>query len=374
MTIHLADPGAGYLAHRAEFDDAIRRVLESGWYILGPEVEDFERELASSVGREGAVGVGSGTEALHLALVACGVGRGHQVATVSHTATATVAAIELAGATPLFVDVDAKGFTMDTESLKSALDADHSGTIRAIIPVHLYGHPADMPTIMELARLRRILVIEDCAQAHGASIGAARCGSWGDLAAFSFYPTKNLGAFGDGGALVGASDLIGHARRLREYGWGERFVSEETGMNTRLDAMQAAILRVKMRHLDSENRRRQEVAAKYRRQLDQVPLVHPSTRPGSEHVFHQYVVRTTGRDALRRFLGERGVQTGIHYPVPVHLQRAYVGRPVGPGGLLVTERLRSEILSLPVHPYLKEEEIERVCELIEQWSRGHDVG
>lgn len=372
MTVLLADPGAGYAAHRQEIDEALRRVLDSGWYILGPEVVAFEAELAAYVGREAAVGVGSGTEALDLALRACGIGAGQLVATVSHTATATVAAIELAGATPLFVDVDPVTYTMDPDRLEAALAADVASAVRAVVPVHLYGQPADMPAILEVARRRHLVVIEDCAQAHGATIGSSRCGSWGNLAAFSFYPTKNLGALGDGGALLGDRDLVERARRLREYGWRQRFVSEEPGLNSRLDAVQAAILRVKLAHLDRENLRRQELAAAYARRLHDLPLRHPWVRPGTGHVFHLYVVRTPSRDPLRRHLHDLGVQTGVHYPVPVHLQPAYAGRPQGPGGLPVTERLRGEILSLPMHPYLTDGEVEEVCAALEGWSGWPD--
>jgi dTDP-4-amino-4,6-dideoxygalactose transaminase len=369
VTILLADPRAAYLGHRHEIDEALRRVLEGGRYILGPEVEAFEAEFAAYVGRDEGVGVGSGTEALHLGLLACGVGSGDFVATVSHTATATAAAIGLAGATPLFVDVDPATFTMDPAALEAAVTGDAGRRIRAVVPVHLYGHPAAMGPIMEIARRYGLRVVEDCAQAHGAQLGGVRCGGWGDLAAFSFYPTKNLGALGDGGALVGDRGPASQARRLREYGWRERFVSDVPGMNTRLDELQAAVLRVKLAYLDAENAHRRELAALYRRGLPSSVTL-PATAPGAEHVFHQFVVRSGARDALRRRLAEEGVQTGIHYPLPVHRQPAYAGSPTGPGGLGQTDRLCGEILSLPMHPYLPGSDVEEICRLVTTWSGG----
>jgi dTDP-4-amino-4,6-dideoxygalactose transaminase len=247
VTLPPADPGAGYAAHRTEIDEAIRKVLEGGRYILGEEVEAFEREFAAFVSAGHAIGAGSGTEALHLALRACGVERGDTVATVSHTAVATVAAIELAGAKPLLVDVDASTFTMDPDHLQQALErlSSRGQRAKALIPVHLYGLPCDMPRIMEIARIHGARVVEDCAQSHGAAIGARMTGTWGDAAAFSFYPTKNLGAFGDGGAVVTSDPQVAsRAQLLRQYGWRRRYVSEVAGWNSRLDEMQASILRV----------------------------------------------------------------------------------------------------------------------------------
>lgn len=261
-----ADPGANYRAHRAEIDVAIHRVLDSGWFILGREVASFEQEFALYLDARFAVGVASGTDALHLALRACGIGPGDVVLTVSHTAVATVAAIELAGAVPLLVDIDPLTFNIDAERVEDTLKSidrgdgpSPRGRVRAIIPVHLYGQPADMAAIIRVAARYGLKVIEDCAQAHGASIDGRKVGSWGNAAAFSFYPTKNLGALGDGGAIVtNDSEIADRVRLLREYGWRDRYVSSEVGMNSRLDEIQAAVLRVKLLNLDQENDRRRD--------------------------------------------------------------------------------------------------------------------
>jgi dTDP-4-amino-4,6-dideoxygalactose transaminase len=349
------DPKAAYLAQRPAIDAAIARVLERGRYILGDEVASFEREFAAYVGARHGVGAASGTDALVLALKAIEVGPADYVATVSHTAVATVAAIELAGARPLLVDIDPASGTMDPAALARAL-ASPPGRVAAILPVHLYGQPADLDAILPLARRHGARLIEDCAQSHGARIGAARTGAIGDLAAFSFYPTKNLGALGDGG-LVATSDeaLAGRLRALREYGWRARYVSDLAGMNSRLDELQAAVLRVKLAALDADNRRRAALAAAYDRGLAGLALELPRRRAGADHVFHQYVVRSPRRDALRQALAARGIGTNIHYPVPVHLQPAYRGRvAIGPSGLGESERAAREVLSLPLYPQLAE--------------------
>lgn len=346
-----SDPHANYCAHRAEIDAAIAAVLERGSYILGPEVAAFEREFAAYLGASHAIGVASGTDALHVALRACGLGPGDGVVTVSHTAVATVAAIELAGATPILVDIDPATFTIDCNALEDALRRDWGAPVKAIVPVHLYGHPADMPALMEIADRTGLRVIEDCAQSHGASIGGRKTGTWGRIAAFSFYPTKNLGALGDGGAIVtNDSALADRARSLREYGWHERYVSSETGMNSRLDELQAAILRVKLRYLETENERRRERAATFSQVLADAALTLPCSH-GTVHAWHQYVIRAAHRDRLRSYLKEHGVGTLIHYPVPVHLQPAYRDR-VKHSLLDRTEQVVREILSLPMYPEL----------------------
>ena len=365
------DPRAGFTAHRQEILDAIARVLDGGRYILGTETAAFEAEFAAYCGAENCVGVASGTDALQVGLRALGVGSGDAVLTVSHTAVATVAAIEMAGALPVLVDVDADTFTMSPASLAAAVEA-YAGTyrLRAIIPVHLYGHPADMPSILEIARAHDLMVLEDCAQAHGAEVQGKRVGGFGDAAAFSFYPTKNLGALGDGGALITAeADTAERARSLREYGWRDRYVSAEAGVNSRLDELQAAVLRIKLGYLDAENERRREIARAYGHSLAETDLVLPTEREGARHVYHLYVIRTSLREQLQAHLAERGIMTLIHYPVPVHQQPAYEGRvPVAPDGLPVTEQLRHEILSLPMHPYLSDEQVEAVCEALKSFG------
>jgi dTDP-4-amino-4,6-dideoxygalactose transaminase len=288
---------------------------------------------------------------------------------------ATVAAIELAGATPVLVDIDPVTFTMDPNHLETAIKAyksrgpEANGHLKAVIPVHLYGHPADMPAVMDIAGRYDLYVVEDCAQAHGATIQERRVGGWGHIAAFSFYPTKNLGALGDGGAVVtNDSQLAEQVRLLREYGWQERYVSALSGMNSRLDEIQAAILRVKLAYLDQENSQRRELARLYDDLLAATPLTLPQCRDDVEHVYHQYVVRSQRRDQLRSFLKDNSVGTLIHYPTPVHVQPAYQKRAIiAPGGLPYTEQICRKIVSLPMYPQLAVNQIRQVSELVIQW-------
>lgn len=361
-----ANPKAQYSTYKAEIDEAIQRVLDRGWYILGEEVQGFEREFASYIGVNHAVGLGSGTEALHVALAACQVGAGDEVITVSHTAVATVAAIELAGATPVLVDIEPDFFTLDPRQLRAAI----SPRTRAVIPVHLYGQPASLDLIMEIAREHGLRVIEDCAQAHGATYRGKRVGSYGDMACFSFYPTKNLGALGDGG-LVCTNDkkLTERARLLREYGWAERYVSHTTGWNSRLDEIQAATLRVKLRYLDQDNQKRARIADRYGEGLNECELVLPPVRDSATHVFHLYVVRSSKRDQLQAFLKDRGIGTLVHYPVPVHLQPAYHERTPRRNGLSQTERAAQEVLSLPIYPELNDADVQQVIESIRDFEK-----
>jgi len=366
------DPKAGYLAHQADIDSAIQRVLNSGWYILGREVESFEQEFAAYIGVHHAVGVASGTDALELSLRACGVGPGDLVFTVSHTAVATVAAIDLAGATPVLVDIDPVTYTMDPNCLEDALAHPPDGTPKAVIPVHLYGHPADMPSILKLAKRHGLYMIEDCAQSHGATLDGRMTGAWGDIAAFSFYPTKNLGALGDGGMVVTDNPALAErVRLLQQYGWRERYISDIPGGNSRLDELQAAILRVKLRGLDKGNMRRQSLAQTYNALLADVGLTLPEVRSGVTHVYHQYVVRLPQRDALRTYLRQAGIGTLIHYPAPVHLQPAYQGRLPIVAPLPWTEQVAKQVLSLPIFPQLSDDQARRVGECI---VRFHNDG
>jgi dTDP-4-amino-4,6-dideoxygalactose transaminase len=366
-----AHPQASYLAHQEEIDRAIQRVLQSGWYVLGQEVIAFEQEFARYIGVRDAIGVGSGTDALVLALRACGVGPGDAVLTVSHTAVATVAAIELAGARPILAEIEPETFTLDPDSLEEAIKTCGQDQIKAIIVVHLYGHPADMPAILTIAGRYGLKVIEDCAQAHGAALQHLRAGALGShVAAFSFYPTKNLGALGDGGAVVADDpEVAAQVRLLRQYGWRQRYVSELPGMNSRLDELQAAILRVKLRYLDQENCRRQEIAGSYNTWLAETPLLLPQVRPGVTHVYHQYVVRSRQRDQLRSFLEAHGIGTMIHYPVPVHLQPAYRRRVTLANRLARTEAICREILSLPMYPQMTDADVKRVGGVIIDFYR-----
>lgn len=356
-----ADPRAGFLALRSRIDWAIARVIEGGTYILGREVAGFEQEFSAFVGARHGIGVASGTDALTVTLKALGVGPEDYVVTVSHTAGATVAAIELAGARPLLVDIDPTTFTLDAGALADVL-ARPPGPIAAIIPVHLYGQPADLGAIEPLAAAAGVPLIEDAAQCHGALWGTRMTGSIGRAGAFSFYPTKNLGALGDGGIVVtNDDDLANRIHLIRQYGWRERHVSDVRGMNSRLDEVQAAILRVRLTMLDAENQSRREIAAAYDSGLAGLPLQRPVRQPGATHVFHQYVVRTPKRDLLRHALGARGIGTAIHYPVPVHLQPAYRGRVAhAPSGFAETERAAGEVLSLPIFPQLTEAQVARV--------------
>jgi dTDP-4-amino-4,6-dideoxygalactose transaminase len=358
-----ANPGAGYRALQPEIDAAVARVLSSGWYILGAEGKAFEAEFASWLGAGSVVGCGNGTDAIALALRGLDIGPGCTVATVSHTAVATVAAIEMAGAVPLLIDIDPVHYTMDPDALARALDSPPPGLppVKAVVVVHLYGQPADMDRIVPLCRRHGVTLIEDCAQAHGARLHGQRVGTFGDAATFSFYPTKNLGALGDGGAVAVADpERATRIAALRQYGWHNHYTSDLVGVNSRLDEIQAAILRAKLPHLDAQNARRAAIAERYTGALR--GLTPPVRREGADHVFHLYVTRTANRAAVQAALREKGVGSGIHYPMPVHLQPAYVGRvALGPGGCPATELACREVLSLPLYPELTEAQVEEVC-------------
>lgn len=359
--IPIIDLKKQYESIRAGVDDAIARVLAKGSYILGGEVGAFEAEFTEYCGVDHAVGVASGTDALQLALLACGVGEKDEVITTAHTAVATVSAIEATGARPVFVDIDLVRFGLDPKLVAQKL----TSRTRVILPVHLYGCPVDMDPILELARENNLLVVEDCAQAHGAMYAGRKVGSLGDIAAFSFYPTKNLGAFGDGGAVVtNHSGLAEKVRLLRQYGWKERYVSLIKGMNSRLDELQAAILRVKLKHLDVWNARRRELASLYIDLLSGTDLVLPAQLPGSEHVFHQFVIRHPRRDDLHAYLKQAGIHTLVHYPVPVHFQPAYADLGYAEGSLPNTELAAREVLSLPLYPELTEDDVRRVSQRV----------
>ncbi|HZL45053.1 MAG TPA: DegT/DnrJ/EryC1/StrS family aminotransferase [Opitutaceae bacterium] len=362
-----ADPKASYLSAASEIDAAIRRVLLSGTYILGPELTAFESEFSAYLGTAGAVGVANGTDALELALRACGISPGDKVATVGNTATATVAAIVATGAEPVFVEIEAATMLMDSNALAARLKAADAAAIKAVVPVHLYGQTADMPAIMELARQHGLKVVEDCAQAHGSLLGGRKAGTWGDLAAFSFYPTKNLGALGDAGAVTGFDlALLAKVRLLRQYGWRSRYVSDIHGRNSRLDELQAAILRVRLRRLDAENTQRTKLAAIYLDKLTRAPLLLPVVAPGRTHTWHQFVVRTPHRDALKLHLEQAGVFCSALYPLPVYRQPAYMSAITLP----VTEKACAEVLSLPLHLGMDRGDVERVAESATRFGDG----
>jgi dTDP-4-amino-4,6-dideoxygalactose transaminase len=366
-----ANPGASYAAQRAEIDAAVARVLAGGRYVLGEEVAAFEAEFAAYLGVKEAVGVASGTDAIELALRVAGIGPGRSVIAPSHTAVATIAAIERAGARPVLIDVDPLTYTIAATDVEAVLSSSREfGGCRpaALISVHLYGNPADMPALLDVAARHGLRVIEDCAQSIGAKIGARRTGTFGDLAAFSFYPTKNLGAFGDGGLVAtNDSELAARLRALREYGWQQRSVSSFAGVNSRLDEIQAAVLRVKLKRLDADNARRSEIAHRYAAGLNRPGIMIPACSDEVTHVFHQYVIRTAGRDELRRFLDERRIGSAIHYRLPVHRQPAYRDRGLNAGTLARTEKLCDEILSLPMFPQLSDADMDRVIASISEW-------
>ena len=365
LTIPQNNPKAGYLAHQAEIDAAIREVLESGWYILGKQVAAFEEEFASFVGVQHAVGVANGTDALNLALRGLGIGAGDGVITVSHTAVATVAAIELAGATPILVDIDPHTFLMDLNQVEAVLRTFQPRP-KAILPVHLYGQMVDMPALLALAQRFDAKVVEDCSQAQGATWQGKQAGSFGDVAAFSLYPTKNLGALGDGGIIATNDTAIAtKIRQLREYGWEKR-VSLMPGLNSRLDEMQAAILRAKLRHLAAENSQRQAIARQYNQGLADSGLCTPAVADLASHVYHQYVIRTPQRDTVQQRLREQGIGTLIHYVQPVHLQPAYLQRLPMPLPLAQTEQAVAEILSLPMFPQLTDAQVATVIDLLHE--------
>lgn len=375
LAIPQTDPRASYLALRAEVNAALIRVAESGWYVLGPEVEAFEQEFAAYMGLAHAVGVASGTDALELALRGCGVGPGQAVFTVSHTAVATVVAIERCGAEAVLVDIDPETYTLDPEALERSLRHWQGSTCpAAILPVHLYGQPAAMPAILKIAQRYGLRVIEDCAQAHGARLDGRMAGTWGDAAAFSFYPTKNLGAFGDAGAVVTADATIAERiRELRQYGWRERYISAISGINSRLDAMQAAVLRVKLRALDTGNARRRAIAGLYCEGLGglKADLRLPACRKGAEHVYHQFVIRSAARDRLQAELRNAGIGTLIHYPEPVHRQPAYANRlTLTYSDLVHSEQAAAHILSLPMYPEMENTQAVQVVEALRNILKG----
>lgn len=353
-----ADPKASYLAAQAEIDAAIRRVMLSGHYILGAELEALEKEFSAWLGTAGTVGVGNGTDAIELALLAAGIGPGDKVVTVANTVTATVSAIVATGAKPVFVDIDPGTMLLDVAALETMLSTLRDPKIKAVVPVHLYGLAVDMPRLMAVAAAHNLFVLEDCAQSHGSLVGGRKAGTWGPLAAFSFYPTKNLGAFGDAGAVTGQeAALLEKVRLLRQYGWRKRYVSDQQGRNSRLDELQAAILRVRLTRLDAENQRREEIARQYQAALKDSALVLPAVPKGQTHTWHQFVVRTPKRDELQAHLAKGNIVCGVLYPVPIHRQPAYHDVTLS---LPHTEQACAEVLSLPLHPGLSDEQIARV--------------
>jgi aminotransferase EvaB len=367
MKILPADPKATYLAAQAEIDAAVKRVLHSGHYILGHEGAAFEKEFSAWLGAAGTVGVANGTDAIELALRALGIGPGDKVVTVANTVTATKSAIAATGARAVFVDIEPATMLLDLGALEAMLTTLRDPKIKAVVPVHLYGQAVDMPRLMALAARFNLAVVEDCAQAHGATVGGRKAGTFAPLAAFSFYPTKNLGALGDGGAVTGSDpQLLDQVRSLRQYGWRKRYVSEISGRNSRLDELQAAILRARLPRLEAENARRVVIATAYLQGLKDLPLTLPVTAPDRGHCWHQFVVRTPRREELRVHLEKKDIICGVLYPVPIHRQPAYHDATLS---LPHTEQACAEVLSLPLHPGLTDEQVARVVREVTDFLR-----
>ena len=352
---------------RAELNDAIARVLDSGAYILGPEVRRFEANFARYCQAQYCIGVANGTDAIQIALVALGVGVGDEVITVANTGVPGTAAIVALGAIPIFVDVDPASRNMDPALIAAAI----TPRTKAIMPVHLYGLMVDMPAILAVAQAHNIPVVEDCAQAHGASIDGRVAGSWGDVAAFSFYPSKNLGAIGDGGAITtNREDIALKVQRLRQYGWERKYYStEQNGLNSRLDELQAVILDVKLTHLDEGTNRRNQIALEYNRQFADLPIRLPLIPDTNRVVHHLYVIQSPHRDALIAQLKAAGIGCDIHYPLPTHKQPIYT-QYAPQWALPVTEQMADEVLSLPNFPELTDAEVAQVVQVVRQAVRA----
>jgi dTDP-4-amino-4,6-dideoxygalactose transaminase len=363
VVIPFLDLKAQYRSIKAEIDAAVLSVLESGHFILGTEVTAFEEEFASHTGARYGVGLNSGTSALHLALLAAGVGPGDEVVTVPFTFVATVAAICYTGARPVFVDIDPRSYTMDPNCLEAAI----THRTKVILPVHLYGQPADMDPILEMARHRQITVIEDAAQAHGARYKGRSVGSIGDIGCFSFYPGKNLGACGEAGiAVTNNPEYARSVRMLRDWGQERKYHHVMRAYNYRMEALQGAVLRVKLRHLEAWTEARRAHAALYRRLLSGVGVELPCEMPYARHVYHVFVVRSRERDSLMQALQAGDIQTGVHYPLPVHQLKPYANAGSAAGDLQNSERAAAEVLSLPMFAELSDAQIETVCNTVHQ--------
>lgn len=365
MIIPFVDLKAQYAAIAVEVNEALHNVILNADFILGKDVELFEAEFARFCEADHAIGVDSGTSALELALRAYGIGAGDEVITVSHTFIAPVAAISYTGARPVLIDVDRDTYNIDPSQIEKAI----TPRTRAIIPVHLYGQAADLDAVIEIARKHSLIVIEDACQAHGARYRDKPVGALGDAACFSFYPGKNLGAYGDAGMVVTNNrDTAEQIKLLRNYGQPEKYQHTIMGYNRRLDSIQAAVLRVKLRHLDEWNAARQRAAARYNELLNDVHSIRtPYVAEESSHVYHLYVIQHPHRDRLLSFLREQGVYGGLHYPTPAHLQPCYENLGMSPGSLPVTEELASRVISLPMYAEITDEQIEYVCKCIKEF-------
>ncbi len=360
-SVPLVDLKAQYAGIKPEMDVAIQRVLSHCGFIMGPEVKAFEEAFAVYCGTEQAVGVASGTAALHLSLLACSLGPGDEVITTPFTFFASGEAISQTGARPVFVDIDPLTYNIDPAQIEAAI----TPRTKAIMPVHLYGQPAEMDPILDVAHRHDLLVIEDAAQAHGAEYRGRRAGSGGDLACFSFYPSKNLGCYGDGGMIVGSDpELLARVRKLRDHGRISKYEHDELGWGYRLDALQAAILGVKLRHLDDWNEARRAHAVRYNELFADAEVIRPTVLDHVKHTYHCYVIRTPRRDELVEHLKAEGIGVVIHYPLPLHLQPAYKDLGHQLGDFPVSEACAEEIVSLPMYPDLTDEQQQRVADVV----------
>jgi dTDP-4-amino-4,6-dideoxygalactose transaminase len=371
MNVPLADLKAQYQTIKPEIDAAIQNVIENTQFILGKAVADFEQAFAQAHQTKHCIAVGSGTDALHAALWALGIGKGDAVVTTPFTFIATVEAISLTGAQPLFVDIEPKTYTMDPNKLEELMKTPQGKSVRAILPIHLYGQPAAMDEIQMIASKYNLYIIEDAAQSHLAKFGGKFVGNFGAAACFSFYPGKNLGAYGEAGGIITNDDALAKKmRQLRDHGQSEKYKHEFWGHNYRMDGIQGAVLGVKLKYLNQWTSKRREIAAKYKQQFDGIPnLVVPFESPKAFHVYHQFVLRTNKRSAFQQYLTEKGIANALHYPIPIHFQEAYLHLGYKPGDFPVSEACAEECISIPAHPEMTEDQIEYVIENVRNFIR-----
>ena len=372
MKVPFGDFKTHYKKYKIEIDQAVSRVLESGHFILGSELESFEKDFAAMHGEGYVIGCASGTEAVYLALAACDITAEDEVIVVAHTAVPTISAISMTGARPVFVDIDPATYVMDASKIESLI----TKKTKAIIPVHLYGQMVDMQAVLKIAARYKIPVIEDVAQATGASYKGAMSGTLGSYGTFSFYPSKNIGAFGDGGAVFTKNaEQYEKLLMLRNYGQSKRYHHDIIGINSRLDEMQAAIIACRLPYLKEWNKERQEIAARYTSAFSSLSefIKIPYVNPDNKHVFHLYVIQIEEREALQNYLFEKGVQTLIHYPIPAHRQKSYAFLGYKTGSLPITEHITKRILSLPMYPELTDEQIELVINSVHQFFNERKI-
>ena len=365
--IPFGNPFASYSAHKLEIDQAIQRVMESGRYVLGQEVETFEHEFASFHEVDlYAVGVANGTDAIALSLKSLGLGQGDEIVTPSHTAVATIAGIEQAGCSPVFADINPRTRCIDPRSIEQKIGPNS----RAIMPVHIYGQPCDMNAVKVIAQRKGLEVIEDCSQAHGAEINEKKVGTFGTLATYSCYPTKNLGGTGDGGVILcNGQKIAEQIKSLRQYGWNNQRESIITGFNSRLDEMQAAILRVKLKHLSEDNKKRRAIADQYDDAFKDLPITLPHRPKNELHAMHLYVIECDNRDTFLKYLRNRGIGASLHYSLPVHKHTAYSKRIYGGDELPHTEAFYKKNLTLPIFPELTQESIDMITSGVQGWFK-----